>query len=663
MLTVPSLHFFLFFSRGPTSADVRTHPNSRSTNANFHTCRKHYPELSGMDPLQIEPEVAEVVIIGAGWHGLAAAKTALALDPSINLVVLDSAASVGGVWARERVYEGLRTNNRVESYVYSDFPITQVTTVCDLVKPGEHLSGRAVHEYLKAYAEHFGVHERVRFNCMVKSVEYVEADGGGKEWVVRSTTAAGTGTGTGCMGEESCIQTRKLILATGLTSQPRIPTLVGQESFGVPLFHVKEFAHYQDTIFAKPTFNTKDQPGNTTDDHAPIAVLGGSKSAWDTVYACASQGHRVNWIIRASGNGPSWMTPATVFSPLNPLIEDLPLVRALGIFSPCIWARNNLIRRFLHGTWLGQLIVRLFWASLEWDMLRANRYNDHEETAKLRPSYRMLWAGTAVAILNFPGNFFALIQRGLVKVHITDIEQLQQNGTVVLMNGERLNARGLVLCTGWKASPGIQFLPEGIEQELGFPWSADSLEQQDLVKRTRQELYTRLPMLRTTPARRIYHHSTETVLHPFRLARFMVPPKLWDDHSIAILGTVKTFNTPLVTEVQALWALIYLNHGSQLSQHHSLHDKEAVLHEATLHSEFISLRSPTNHGARNADFVFEVLPYLDMLLRDLGLRTARKGSWWRNLFIPHKPRDYAGLVEEWKGRESISQEGGKRKVY
>ncbi|OJI96140.1 hypothetical protein ASPVEDRAFT_35483 [Aspergillus versicolor CBS 583.65] len=590
-----------------------------------------------MGLIQMEPKVADLVIIGAGWHGLAAAKTALSLDPSINLVVLDSAASVGGVWAEERVYEGLRTNNRVESYVYSDFPIQKATAVAGLVKPGEHMSGRAVHQYLKAYADHFGIHERVRFNCKVETVEYAEEVG---VWTIQCTTAAA--------GEEAIWTTRKLILATGLTSQPRIPMFDGQGSFGAALFHVKEFAHYQNTLFAnKPAGD---------DCTAPIAILGGGKSAWDAVYTCASQGHQVNWIIRASGAGPSWMTPAAVFSPLNLLLESLPLIRALGVFSPCIWASNP-IRRFLHGTWLGRMIVRLFWASLEWDMLRTNRYQDHEETAKLRPSYKMIWAGTAVAILNFPGDFFGLVRRGLVKVHIADVERLERK-TVVLSNQERLPTRGLILCTGWKASPGIRFLPDGIERDLGFPWVANLVDQQDLVQDTRQELYTRLPMLQTAPARRMYRtkdaqgqHVDEIVLHPFRLARFMVPPELWDDHSIAILGTVATFNTPLVAEVQALWALVYLNHAPELTRHHP-QDKKSALREATLHSEFVALRSPTNHGSRNADFVFEVLPYLDMLLRDLGLRTARKGSWWRNLFVPHQPGDYAGLVEEWKGRVS-----------
>ncbi|KAL4970919.1 uncharacterized protein BDV14DRAFT_194705 [Aspergillus stella-maris] len=137
----------------------------------------------------------------------------------------------------------------------------------------------------------------------------------------------------------------------------------------------------------------------------------------------------------------------------------------------------------------------------------------------------------------------------------------------------------------------------------------------------------------------------------------MAPPSLREDHSIAILGTVTTFNTPLVPEVQALWALVYLNHAREFTRHHP-QDKESALREATLHFEFVALWLPTNHGSRNADFVFKVLPYLDMLLEDLGLRTARKESWWRNVFIPHQPRDYAGLVEECKARVSSLETGG-----
>ncbi|KAL4746954.1 hypothetical protein BDW72DRAFT_183835 [Aspergillus terricola var. indicus] len=605
----------------------------------------------------MEPQIVDLVIIGAGWHGLAAAKTALALNPDLNLLVLDSATSVGGVWAEERLYAGLRTNNLLGSYEYSDFPMSGNVRP-GLVKVGQHIPGRAVHEYLKAYADRFGIRGKTRLDCKVESVEYIEGDAGRKEWIIRCTTAAGTGD-----ADNSCLRTRKLILATGLTSQPRIPIFPGQDSFSAPLFHVKEFALYQGTLLSKTNDKTEDQHKQTEEDYEsthedrpPITVLGGSKSAWDAVYACASNGHRVNWVIRPSGTGPAWMSPAAVFSPLNLLLESLPLVRALGWFSPCIWVTSP-IRRFLHGTWLGRIIVRLFWAALEWDLLRVNRYSDHDETAKLRPWIKPIWAATAVGILNFPDNFFSLIRGEMVKVHIADLERLERH-TVILSNGDKLDTRAVILCTGWKASPGIRFLPDGIEQDLGFPWTADSLDP-ELVKQTRKNIYTRLPMLRTFPESRSYHgkdaqgqDANEIVLHPFRLARFMVPPALWDDHSIAFLGTVTTFNTSFVAEVQALWALVYLNHGSQL--HCKYHDKESLVRETALHTEFCVLRSPADHGARNADFVFEVLPYLDMLLQDLALRTARKGSWWKNLFAPHQPRDYAGLVEEWKGRVSVS---------
>ncbi|KAE8327859.1 hypothetical protein BDV39DRAFT_174951 [Aspergillus sergii] len=609
----------------------------------------------------MDPQIADLAIIGAGWHGLAAAKTALALDPSIKLVVLDSAASVGGVWAEERLYAELRTNNRLGSYEYGDFPMRDI--IPGLVKPGEHLSGRAMHEYLKAYAAHFRIRDKIKLNCKVDSVEYCERDdGGGKEWVIRCTTTTEPG-----QAESNTIRTRKLILATGLTSQPRIPTFSGQQSFGAPLFHAKEFALYQDTIFSKPSNdNTGDQHEGARDDHAPITVLGGSKSAWDTVYACASKGHRVNWVIRPSGTGPAWVSPAAIFSPFNLLLESLPVVRALGWFSPCAWASHP-IRNFLHGTWLGSIIVRLFWASLEWDMVRVNRYSDHEETAKLRPWFQPFWVGTAVSISNFPGDIFRLIRRGLVKVHIADVERLEPYRVVLSNDGGTLDTRALILCTGWKVSPGIRFLPDGIEQQMGFPWAADPIDQ-ELVGQARKDIYTRLPMLHTGPERRIYHakhaegqaHTNETVLHPFRLARFIVPPGLWDDHSIAFLGTVTTFNTSIVTEVQALWALVYLNHGSELHHHHQ--DKASIVSETALHTEFCALRSPAGHGVRTADFVLEVMPYFDLLLGDLGLRTARKGSWWENLFVPHLPRDYAGLVEEWKARQSISQEGRKIKT-
>ena len=45
---------------------------------------------------------------------------------------------------------------------------------------------------------------------------------------------------------------------------------------------------------------------------------------------------------------------------------------------------------------------------------------------------------------------------------------------------------------------------------------------------------------------------------------------------------------------------------------------------------------------------FDSLPYVDLLLKDLGLSRHRKGGWgWRELFVPYDQGDYRGLVAEW----------------
>jgi hypothetical protein len=41
------------------------------------------------------------------------------------------------------------------------------------------------------------------------------------------------------------------------------------------------------------------------------------------------------------------------------------------------------------------------------------------------------------------------------------------------------------------------------------------------------------------------------------------------------------------------------------------------------------------------DLLFEIKPFIDTLLRDLGLEMARKGSWWKELFESYRTTDYA----------------------
>jgi hypothetical protein len=67
------------------------------------------------------------VDIGAdadGWtgiHGLAALKTYRHVHPDEAVMVLEKDDEIGGVWARDRLYPGLHTNNHFQTWVESLF--------------------------------------------------------------------------------------------------------------------------------------------------------------------------------------------------------------------------------------------------------------------------------------------------------------------------------------------------------------------------------------------------------------------------------------------------------------------------------------------------------------------------------------------------------------
>jgi cation diffusion facilitator CzcD-associated flavoprotein CzcO len=157
----------------------------------------------------------------------------------------------------------LKSNNLVGTYEYTDFPMDEKTWG---VKPREHVPGKIVHDYLEKYAEKFGVLSKIRFDSKVETAERGEKTG----WLLTIAEQKGS------------ILAKKLIVATGMTSQAFLPTFKGQESFGVPLFHSKDFAQHAATL----------------DTAKSVTVLGGTKSAWDAVYAYATKGIEVNWVIR-----------------------------------------------------------------------------------------------------------------------------------------------------------------------------------------------------------------------------------------------------------------------------------------------------------------------------------------------------------------------------
>jgi len=153
------------------------------------------------------------------------------------------------------------------TFEYPDFPMSSDVFG---VKPGEHMSGEVMYSYLTKYAERFGILDKIRYQSAVLGAEHQDGAEGG--WIL--TVQNGD--------LQHKIFARKLVMAAGLTSEPFLPRIEGQDDFGMPIFHSKDFTKYADTL----------------DSAKKVTVFGGTKSAWDVVYAYASKGVKVDWVIR-----------------------------------------------------------------------------------------------------------------------------------------------------------------------------------------------------------------------------------------------------------------------------------------------------------------------------------------------------------------------------
>ncbi|KAL5465836.1 hypothetical protein PMIN06_000431 [Paraphaeosphaeria minitans] len=396
------------------------------------------------------------------------------------------------------------------------------------------------------------------------------------------------------------IYASKLIVAVGLTNQASMPRYPTSPDFESIVTHSSGFASQFSEIMKEGTHTL---------------VVGGGKSAWDIAYACATQPNSTaTLLIRSSGNGPSWMAPSHV-TLLGLWLEKLVFTRFFGYMSPCPWA---------------EMIMSIFWQILGDDVIQLNKLHNYPETEKLRPWWDASEAGNGLSIMNYPTSWFDLMRQGKIKIVIDEIEQFGNRIDVQVKSRETIKVDAVVCATGWKTGGGIEFKSEGLRYQLGL---------------VTNEIYERYHFLKTRDTSRVHHPDSalrftaisQYVQQPYRLHRFLVPPAFLEQRSIGFAdGTVK------------------------LPQASS----EKIRREVYRDTQYCALRHAMRCGDVYPDMVFDSLPYFDALLRDLGLEDKRKGTvlgckhWVAESFQSYGPKDYEGLVDEWK-RMMASEAGAK----
>ncbi|TAQ85804.1 hypothetical protein B7494_g5871 [Chlorociboria aeruginascens] len=585
---------------------------------------------------------SRVIIIGAGWTGLAAAKSYLAIKPNVSLTIIDDDSSVGGVWSASRIYPGLIADSTAAIFDYSDFPMD---VVMGLDKWAD-LPAATVHEYLERYVDEFDLRRRCRLNTKVVRVERNEKRGDAVWKLEIQNVAFHDRT-------RETLFCDKLIVASGISSSPSLPSHIDWGTFDGQVMHSKE-------VGMKHTILTSNSVRRLT-------VVGGNKSAVDVVNMCALAGKEVDWIIRKEGHGPGILMNART----NGVHAGaLKAARISQFVSPSVLSPKGFVYWFLHSgkCWPGTYLLKWMFARVSKSLIK-DMYEGNENKMKISPEIK-----NSASVLHDGSTFMNMVAEGkLIHVHRTSVSYLAGQ-SVHLSDGQIVPCDAAVFATGWEINQPKIFHPS-LLPELGLPYLI-SEQSTDLAKHWNtldelSEIYVKetLPILASPPPEVAQHdkeHMRQPTLTPYHLYRNMISPNLAarGDRSLLILGLLINTCVPTYAEVSSLWGISYLENLPFVpAASRTLSNIAAMEKEISLFRAWDVLRF-RDRASLYPDGSLEIQDYTDILMRDLGLRPDRKrlsaekyGSrglfgwrgWYREWFEPYRGLDYAGLIAEYLG--------------
>jgi len=136
-----------------------------------------------------DAEHVDVLIVGAGISGIAAARYLQTRCPAKSYAVLEARGALGGTWDLFR-YPGVRSDSDMHTLGYSFRPWREAKAIAD---------GPAILSYIRETAKEFGIDRQIRFRHRVRRASWSSDDG---MWTLEAErlcdgTVAGTGADTG----------------------------------------------------------------------------------------------------------------------------------------------------------------------------------------------------------------------------------------------------------------------------------------------------------------------------------------------------------------------------------------------------------------------------------------------------------------------------------
>jgi len=280
----------------------------------------------------------------------------LQIEPQADLIIIDSDSTLGGTWSKDRLYPNLVAEAHFGLFEYSDHPMSPEGILDD-----GRIPGASVHKYLDEYAAKFDLKKRLRLRT---TVTRVTRDPKNNAWSVQ------------IQGSDEIILCEKIIMGTGLTSEPLIPQIPCHDFMG-EILHTKTLG-LPETIDRISDASIK-----------RVLVYGGSKSAFDAVHFLLQLGKGVEWVIRP-GNGPSIMSPLRILG--RPTFR-LSNSRLIGLFSPTVFDLSSSWYKLIHGpgsTFIARRAIKAFWKIMTYLTIWPAHYLRSENGKRLQPQLGLM---------------------------------------------------------------------------------------------------------------------------------------------------------------------------------------------------------------------------------------------------------------------------------
>ncbi|HEY1687764.1 MAG TPA: NAD(P)/FAD-dependent oxidoreductase [Solirubrobacteraceae bacterium] len=363
-------------------------------------------------------EHVDVLIVGAGLSGIAAAYRLQSRCPQKTYTILEARGGIGGTWDLFR-YPGIRSDSDMYTLGYPFKPWGDVKSIAD---------GQSILDYVREAAHDHGIEDKIRFHHRVVRSEWSSASA---RWMVEAKCSD-----THQTARLSC---SFLLICSGYYryDEGYTPDFEGIQRFGGRIVHPQQWT--DDVEYAGKR----------------VVVIGSGATAVTLVPAMAQAAQHLTMLQRS----PSYIVALPQKDPLARLLRCVLPMRA--VFPIVRWKNVLLTLAVFHlSRHRPGLIKFLIRKSTEKQLPAGYDVETHFSPTYNPWDQRMCLAPD--------GDFFRAIRDGSASVITDHIDMFTEKG-LKLASGTELEADLVITATGLNLSPlgGMQVVVDGREIDLG----------------------------------------------------------------------------------------------------------------------------------------------------------------------------------------------------